>query len=69
MARPPGPGVQATVLTLFCCPEPSLHLVEMINVHPFKHPGNSAPHLFVLQFKNSRILRINPSRPEAPNLN
>lgn len=56
---------QGCRLTRLCCP----HLAEMIHAHPFKDPGNGAPPQFVLQVKNPRILRINPSRLDAPNLN
>lgn len=46
--------------------QPSCHMAEVDGRPSFKDPGDGAPHLFVLQLKNPRILRINPSRPEAP---
>lgn len=64
MVGPPGPGMQNKGAgSPLCCP----HLAEMVNIHPFKDPGNGAPPQFV-QVKSPRILRISPSRLDAPSL-
>lgn len=59
----PGAGARSRVLLPW-----GPHLVDTISARPFKDPGNRAPPRFVLQVKKPRILRINPSRPEARTL-